>query len=178
MSSFEIITSFLLKILFFQRVFNILANFWTGMILSSSWVKLNKKVKKRNLPSRGSNPGQEVKWFPKNDFGWISVDHRSPMIIIYRIIIAQKRFLVDSIYQFLLFVMKKELFWKLLLLLDLLPNFDRRRFSYNSKFFHYFSNMIYECLRLKGTPSRSRVLSSVPWKPITIPIWKFWAQNL
>jgi hypothetical protein len=31
------------------------------------------------LPSRGSNPGQEVKWFPKNDFGRISVDHRSPM---------------------------------------------------------------------------------------------------
>jgi hypothetical protein len=22
------------------------------------------------LPSRGSNPGQEVKWLPKNDFGW------------------------------------------------------------------------------------------------------------
>jgi hypothetical protein len=22
------------------------------------------------LTSRGSNPGQEVKWFPKNDFGW------------------------------------------------------------------------------------------------------------
>ncbi len=65
---------------FFKEFLIFWRNFRIGMMLSSSWVKLNKKVKKVNLPSRGSNPGQEVKWFPKNDFGRISVDHRSPML--------------------------------------------------------------------------------------------------
>ncbi len=49
-----------------------------------------------------------------------------------------------------------------------LPNFERRRFPYKSKFFHYFSKAIYECLRLnRGTPSKSRVLSSFPRQSIS-----------
>jgi hypothetical protein len=58
-----------------------------------------------------------------------------------------------------------KLFWRC----RCLPNFDRRRFPENSNFVHYFSKIIYECLRLKwGMPSKSRVLFSVQWKPIYI----------
>jgi hypothetical protein len=46
-----------------------------------------------------------------------------------------------------------------------LLNFDRRRFPYNSNFFHYFSKILYECLHLKkGMSSKSRALIKVPWK--------------
>ncbi len=48
-----------------------------------------------------------------------------------------------------------------------LRNFDRRRFPYKSNFFHYFSNIIYECANLKmSTSAKSRLLSRVPLKAI------------
>ncbi len=66
LSSFLIITCFWLKILFSQRVFNILA----------SWVKLNKKVKKEIC-----HPGDRTQAKKSNDFQkMISVDHCSPMV--------------------------------------------------------------------------------------------------
>ncbi len=44
------------------------------------------------MPSRGSNPGQENKWFPKNDFGWFWSTICSPMVKRKKITQSEKRF--------------------------------------------------------------------------------------
>ncbi len=62
-----------------ERVFNISANFWTGMILGSSWVKLNKKVKKEIC-----HPGDRTQAKKSNDFQkMISVDFGQPFAALW-----------------------------------------------------------------------------------------------
>ncbi len=51
---------------------------------------------------------------------------------------------------------------------DIHYTIDGRRFTYNSNFFYYFSEIIYECVILKmGTSSKFRAMSSVPLKSNT-----------
>jgi hypothetical protein len=58
-----------------KKLLNILAKFRTGMILSSSWIKLSKKVKKEIC-----HPGDRTQAKKSNDFQkMISVDFGQPL---------------------------------------------------------------------------------------------------
>jgi hypothetical protein len=100
---------------------------------------------------------RELYWIKKSR-SEIFTPKQKCMGSIWKVLAGKKKSPNKSKLWFLL-----KLFWRW----SCLPNIGSRRFPYNSNFLHYFSKIIDECLHLKrGMPSTSRVLSSLPWKPI------------